>query len=347
MPGGAVTAVARPHRQGAVRSTTTRLSRVLRILRLLQGGRPYSASQLYVVCGVSRRTTYRDLSAIEKAGFTIWYDNRTRSYKIHPRDFMPPLSITASEATDLMAAASVLGGIHGIPLLRGAGEAVEKVSAGLPLDVRSQALAAARTTEIRLGPTSRHNSLQTVYDMVQGAIRRSARLEGFYLSPADAARLRLQLDPYWLLFHRHAWYVVGHSSHHGKVTTLKLGRFRGLKLTTQSFRRPKGYTLDAYLGNAWGVMPGDKCHHVQLRFSRPLSPYVAEINWHRTQRIRWDEEGRAVFSARVDGLDEIAWWVFGFGNHVEVLQPEDLRNCVEQISSPPPDAKPSLGLLDI
>ena len=101
-----------------------------------------------------------------------------------------------------------------------------------------------------------------------------------------APRFPLSLDPYWLVFHRHAWYVIGHSSHHGKVTTLKLGRFRNLTRTTHSFCRPQGYTLEKYLGNAWGILPGNKSYNVQFRFSPLLSPYVAEINWHRTQQVR-------------------------------------------------------------
>jgi proteasome accessory factor B len=326
-----------------------RLHRVLRILRLLQGAQPYSASQLCIACGVARRTIYRDLNAIEQAGFTIWYDRQARSYKVHSRDFMPPLSITEAEAGDLIATASAFGGANSIPLLEGARGAVEKLLASLPLNVKSQTVAADHATEIRLGPTSRHNSLQPVFDMVREAIRHSVRLEGIYLSPGEATRFPLSLDPYWLVFHRHAWYVIGHSSHHGKVTTLKLGRFRSLTRTTQSFCRPQGYTLEKYLGNAWGILPGDKSYNVQFRFSPLLSPYVAEINWHRTQQVRWDDNGQVILSAKVDGLDEIAWWVHEFGAHVEILAPEALRERVASLSSPSPspDGKQPFGLFDI
>jgi len=60
---------------------------------------------------------------------------------------------------------------------------------------------------------------------------------------------------------------------------------------------------------------------------------VAEVNWHKTQRIRWDDDGAVFFSCTVDGLDEIAWWVLGYGPEVEVLKPADLRRRIADMAA--------------
>jgi proteasome accessory factor B len=91
---------------------------------------------------------------------------------------------------------------------------------------------------------------------------------------------------------------------------------------------PKGLTLEKHLGNAWRLMRGEKTYEVELRFSPLVGPNVAEVNWHATQRIRWDDDGNVFFTATVDGLDEIVWWVLGYGPEVEVLRPAELRHAV-------------------
>jgi len=148
------------------------------------------------------------------------------------------------------------------------------------------------------------------------------------------------------VFHRHAWYVIGRSSFHGDVRPFKLGRFKSITRTGQAFHRPEGYALSDYLGNAWGIDPGKERCQVRLRFSPLVGPYVAEVNWHKTQRLSWDDDGRVLFSVTVDGLDEIAWWIHGFGAHVEVLEPPALRARVTEISAPAPESV-TMGLCDI
>jgi proteasome accessory factor B len=246
---------------------------------------------------------------------------------------MPPLCLDSSEAAELMAAASVLDEAHGVPLLRGAREALTKVEAGLPLDVRTRATAEVSTTPIRLGPTSRHDDLDATYALVHRAIGRSEQLKCHYGVPGGATQEEFRLDPYWLLFYRHAWYVIGRSDAHGDMRPFKLSRLNGTARTGRTFDRPKGYTLDTYLGNAWGIVPGRESYDVRLRFSPVIGPYVAERNWHRTQRLAFEGDRHLLFRVTVDGLDEIAWWVHGFGAHVKVLEPEALNAWVAAIAS--------------
>jgi len=40
-----------------------------------------------------------------------------------------------------------------------------------------------------------------------------------------------------------------------------------------------------------------------------------------------------VLKFRVDGLNEITWWILGYGDQVEVLAPKALRQRIAQIAS--------------
>lgn len=309
-----------------------RLHRVLKLITLLQTGRSYNAGRLAAECSVSRRTIYRDLNTIEKAGIPVFYDRPTQRYQVHETGLMPAINLGLDEALALVLLASELGKPGRLPLLEPARDAAAKIEASLPVGLRAMLGGIARKMTVRTGPTARHNALRETYHAIQRAILRHQPLEAVYISFHDTGQIRTRLEPYWLLFNERAWYVIGHSSRHRAIRTFKLGRFKLLAAGKGRFEPPEGLTLEKHLGNAWRMMRGKKTYNVRLKFSPLISPNVAEVNWHKTQQIRWDDDGCVHFTATVDGLDEIVWWVLGYGPEVEVLEPPDLRHRLAQMA---------------
>jgi proteasome accessory factor B len=302
-----------------------RLHRVLKIITMLQGGRTFNAGRLAAECGVSRRTVYRDLNAIEKAGIPFFYDAPSQGYRIHTTGLLPPINLDLEEALALVLLATELGRTGRLPLFQPARDAAAKIESSLPLGLRASLGSLIQRMAVRPGPVARHNALQETYRLVQRAIVRHEALDARYISFHDGGQIRTRLEPYWLMFHERAWYVIGRSSKHRSVRTFKLGRFKALEPSGAPFKMPADLSIEKHLGNAWRLMRGDKTYEVHLKFSPLVGPNVAEVNWHPTQRIRWDDDGAVHFTATVDGLDEIVWWVLGYGPEVEVVAPPELR----------------------
>jgi proteasome accessory factor B len=59
---------------------------------------------------------------------------------------------------------------------------------------------------------------------------------------------------------------------------------------------------------------------------------VTEVKWHRTQIVTFEYDGSATVQFRVDGLNEITWWILGYGDKVQVLAPPTLRQRIVQIA---------------
>jgi proteasome accessory factor B len=94
---------------------------------------------------------------------------------------------------------------------------------------------------------------------------------------------------------------------------------------------PRGFSIERYLGNAWNLMPqsgGDV--HVAVRFAPLVARNVAEVAWHKTQRLEFEDDGFLVYHVDVSGLNEIVWWILGYGDQAEVLQPAKLRRLVAE-----------------
>jgi proteasome accessory factor B len=310
----------------------SRLHRVLRIITLLQTGRTFNAGQLAAECRVSRRTIYRDLTTIEKVGIPFFYNAGNGSYQVHASGLLPAINLNLEEALALVLLATELGRPGRLPLFQPARDAAAKIESALPLALRASIGGIMRNVSVRPGPVAHHNALQETYRLVQRAIARREALDAVYISFHDTGQIRTRLEPYWLMFNERAWYVIGNSSKHGAVRTFKLGRFKALTPANERFRVPEGLTLETHLGNARRIMRGDRAYDVRLKFSPLVGPNVAEVNWHKTQRVAWDDDGAVHFSATVDGLDEIVWWVLGYGPEVEVVGPPELRRRVAEMA---------------
>jgi proteasome accessory factor B len=72
---------------------------------------------------------------------------------------------------------------------------------------------------------------------------------------------------------------------------------------------------------------------VHLHFAPKVAGNVAEVLWHRSQRIEHRPDGSIDFHARVDGIGEISWWILGYGDQVEVLDPPELRTRIAETVS--------------
>jgi proteasome accessory factor B len=113
------------------------------------------------------------------------------------------------------------------------------------------------------------------------------------------------------------------------VRTFNVGRILSLESLDESYRIPRGFSIDRHLRNAWRLIPEQgPDRDVVVRFSSMVADNVAEVAWHKTQRGKRNADGTLDFHVTVSGLQEISWWIMGYGDQAEVLQPSELRQMV-------------------
>jgi len=67
-----------------------------------------------------------------------------------------------------------------------------------------------------------------------------------------------------------------------------------------------------------------------VRFRTLLDRNVADVVWHSTQEVQWLSDGSLDFRVTVSGLWEISWWIMGYGDQAEVIEPGELRDMIRQ-----------------
>jgi len=307
----------------------SRIIRLVELISLLQVARGQNANSLAVTCGVSRRTVFRDLDVLRQAGVPLEFDEEQQRYHLSGGFLLPATNFSPQEALSLLILCNELGDGAGLPFHGPARAAAAKLESTLPPRLRDYLREASAAVRIRMEPSNRLAEHEEIYRHLLDATaaRRAVRIS--YDSLAEARQLVTRLDPYRLLFSRRSWYVIGRSSVHRGVRTFNVGRIRRLEPLAERFKTPRGFTIERYLGNAWHlVSERGPDRDVTIHFQKLVAQNVAEVAWHKTQRLEFLPDGTLDFHVRVSGLNEISWWILGYGDQARVVKPIALRELV-------------------
>lgn len=310
----------------------SRLERILRLLTAVQSGQYYNPNELADRLAVSRRTIFRDLEILYKAGIACYYDEDAGGYQVDKNVFLPPLNLKINEALALLLVARHAGTTGGLPLQSAAQEAALKLASVLPSHIRQHCGSVLQATTARFAAGARHEQLDQTMALLQRAIRQRRKVKMVYISFYEQKQITTTLSPYHLHFAQRAWYVIGHSSLHQEVRTFKLGRIKNIELLQSKYLQDEPFRMEEFLGDAWSIIPEGKIYDVKLNFKPLVAANVAEVLWHRRQKLTWHDDGSLTFEVQVDGLGEITWWIAGYGDQVEVLAPAALCRRLTQMA---------------
>jgi predicted DNA-binding transcriptional regulator YafY len=306
----------------------SRIGRLVQLLGLLQASKGHNATELAKACEVSRRTIFRDLDVLRQAGVPLLFDDQHDKYRIPGTYFLPPTNFTTEEALAVIVLCYEMGSDSRLPFYEAAQSAALKLEGSLPARVREHLREISSAVQIKMEPGNPLTGQMPIYRQLLGAIaaRRAVHIE--YDSFSDGQTMRLKLCPYRMLVSRRSWYAIGRSSVHREVRTFNVGRIRDMQVLDETFYVPRGFSIQRYLGNAWHLIPDGPDADIVVRFSPMVARNVAEVAWHKTQRVTWRDDHSMDFHVRVAGVREISWWILGYGDQAEVIKPARLRQLI-------------------
>ncbi|MFA5863733.1 MAG: YafY family protein [Phycisphaerae bacterium] len=314
----------------------TRLYRLLELITLLRSGRRYDAQSLSRELKVSRRTIFRDLNILTAAGIPYYFDEETGAYGIRQSFFLPAVNLTVDEAMALLLVTRKVIGQVPLPLFQQASRAAIKIESSLPTAITDHCGSALDHVDVRWPPTSDDPMLDEKFHTLRLAVEKQRKVLLVYESLYDAGNshplgktIETAISPYRLVFIHRAWYVLGFSSLHNEVRTFKVSRIITVKILEEMFGARPEFSLEKYLGDAWVMIREDKKYNVELIFTPMVARNVAEVRWHKNQQCEFLEDGSLSFKVAVDGLNEISWWILGYGDKVSVAKPKLLAQKIK------------------
>ena len=307
-----------------------RIHRLLHLITLLQSGGEFKTIyDLMAELHVSRSTLFRDLKMLDEVGIPYVY-SPDKGYRIVNNCFLQPINLTMQETLALLMVAKSYLPQRGRAMVSSTLSAIWKLVASVPEPIRADCSEMVEAISVAPERISISDNEDQLFLSIQRCIDERMAIRVTYQHPISLEISTFDVNPYQLHFATRAWYLFGYMHEYKEVRTLKLARIRSFQMLKRNFTKPK-FDIDKQLGNAWQLINEGKSYDVELEFAPMVAVNVAEVRWHKTQQVRFEEDGTCRVFFQVDGLKEISWWICGYADKVRVIRPKSLKQRVRQM----------------
>jgi predicted DNA-binding transcriptional regulator YafY len=290
-------------------------------------------SELAETLGCHRRTLYRDLEALQSAGFPLYSDQdedgRARWFLIESARQSIPIPFSITELMALYFSRDWLRVLENTVFHESLESLFKKVKATLPPDTDRYLETFQRTVKVGSQPHKHYGAFRETLEVVNRAIVGCRRLRIDYFTMSRKRRSRRDVAPYRLWFFDGTFYLIAYCYRRRDVRVFAVDRIRSIEMREDIFQRPDESVLDRFMDTSFGVFQGAKTR-VQIRFAPKVAGYIREKTWHATQELTVLKDGALLFEAEVAGTEEIMHWILQWGAHAEVLSPVALRRSIRQ-----------------
>jgi predicted DNA-binding transcriptional regulator YafY len=307
-----------------------RLARLWRVLQVLQahGDEGVRPEEIARRTAISKRSVYRDLKALDgELGIPVWSEGGR--WGVADQAFLPPLRLTLQEAMAVFLSARLMAR-YADKYDPNLAAAFQKLEEGLPEALRAHV---ERTLDdLAERPVDRGFN-RHVADLTRAWAERRvvrftyapARYDGTEREPRPAEVRPYLLEP---SLQTHALYLIGHDETRDAIRTFKVERILDLAVTPRTFEPPAPGPLARTLRRAWDIIADQPETEVVLRFAPGVAVRVREATWHPSQAVEELPDGSLEWRATVAGTIEIRLWILAWGDEVEVVAPDALRDDV-------------------
>jgi predicted DNA-binding transcriptional regulator YafY len=307
------------------------LSRQWKIIQsLIASARGKPAGELAGELDCHSRTVYRDLEALQQAGFPLFTEQeggKTYWSIMDAGRHQMPLPMSLTELMALYFSRNMLKELRGTAIYDSLTALFEKVKATLPPAYTQYLDRLAQTLEIGFKAYKPYHGFEKVRDQLNRAIQESRCIDIDYFSMSRNASTQRRVAPYRLWYSNETFYVIGYCQLRQGIRLFALDRVDRLEITDERFEAPEKFDANAFMQSSFGVFQGEPVT-VHIRFEPQTAGYIKEKVWHPTQKLVEEEDGGLIFSAEVAGIEEIKFWVLKWGAGATVLAPENLRVAI-------------------
>ena len=289
--------------------------RLIGILSILLQQEKVTAPQLAREFEVSRRTIQRDIESLCRAGIPIsTIQGAGGGISIMEGYRVDRTVLTAPEMQAILAGLRSLDSVSGT---RRYTQLMEKLSAGAGVLLPGSA-------QMLIDLSSWYKeSLAPKIEEIQSAIRQHRTVRFAYFSPkGESVRT---VEPYYLLFRWSAWYVWGWCHTRQDFRLFKLNRMTDLAAGESFSPRP------APLPDLEPKRIFPAKYRVTVRFDPSCRWRLVEE--YGPDSFTTDPDGWLRFTGGFPDADSALSWVLTFGDKAELLQPDQLRRRLGELTS--------------
>jgi predicted DNA-binding transcriptional regulator YafY len=307
------------------------LARQWKIFQILTNSRcGKSVADLAEEFNCHQRTVYRDLDALQVAGFPIYteFENGRNLWQLMDSARKPmPVPFSLPELMALYFGSNVLRALKGTVFYDALESVLNKIKSSIPPESLKYLSRVETGLGTRPGPHKKYGAFSKVIEQINDAVLNGRVIEIVYYTLSRKKKTRRRVAPYKVWYHNGGMYMIGHCRWRNDIRIFAVDRIRVVNPTEETFEVPGEFDADAFMRSSFGVCHGEP-QKVRILFAAGAAEFVKERNWHESQVLRDRPDGSVLFEADVACTDEFKAWVMRWGSKAVVLEPDELRAAI-------------------
>ena len=290
-----------------------------------------SVSSLAAALNCHRRTVYRDLEALQEAGFPVYTDRiGSKNYwsLLDTAKHSIPIPFSLPELMALYFSRGMMKVLKDTMFYNSLESLFEKIKTTLSPEYIEYLGKVENSLEVRSKPYKQYAELKDTINRVSDAVVQKKAIEIAYYAMSRKKVTRRKVAPYKMWFFDGTFYLVGKCGLRKDIRVFALDRIKKIEITDEKFEVPEDLNIDDFMKSSFGVFQGDPIR-VRVWFAADIADYIREKIWHETQNIEDQKDGTLIFEAEVAGTEEIKFWILKWGAKAMVLAPESLREEIQ------------------
>ena len=292
-----------------------KIDRLIGILSILLQKEKITAPELAEHFEVSRRTINRDIEDLCKAGIPIQTTQGVGGGISIMSGYRMDRTILTSRDMQM-----ILAGLRSLDSVSGSSyysQLMEKIQAG-----SSELVSGKESILIDLSSWYKA-TLAPKISMIQDAIESRHLIKFKYFAPSgESVRT---IEPYYVVFKWTSWYVYGWCLKRKDYRLFKLNRMDKVELTNKEFE----------CRNV--PLPDMSAELLYPRNIKVKALFDADMKWRLVEEFGMKcyserKDGKLLFEEYYSDMDNLVSWMLTFGDKVEVLEPEEVRERLKAMA---------------
>lgn len=169
------------------------------------------------------------------------------------------------------------------------------------------------------------NYPEEIIDAVHSALLTEQQLAINYASREKGEAKTYRVHPLGIVQRGAVTYLVATLSDYTDIRLLAVHRIQSAQVLEKPANTPENFDLAQYIDR--GAFGFGESREIELvvRFCTAAGEHLRETPLSLDQQIETDQPGWMRVQATVPNTAQLRWWLLGFGNQVEVLEPVSLR----------------------
>ncbi|HEX8529956.1 MAG TPA: YafY family protein [Cytophagales bacterium] len=306
-----------------------RIDRLTAILIQLQTKKVTKAQEIADRFGISLRTVYRDVRALEEAGVPIGAEAGV-GYFLMEGYHLPPVMFSKEEAGALLTGEKLLEKMADKSVGRHFSEAMRKIRAVLRTREKEylESLEAGIVVH-RVSAPGQEGFPNHFLSNIQQAVAERKVLEMEYFSNYKEEVSRRQVEPLGVCYLGTRWHMVAWCRLRHAIREFRIDRIRNMQVLAVSFGRREENFLQHYVER---MTRPRNVHKVVLRCDRQVARFLGEQKFYYGVVDEQPDGDRLRMTFLTGCLQYFGRWLLSWGTAAEVLEPEALQTQMAQLS---------------